>query len=158
MPHHGRAAFDWDVESLNVFLRHQAGQNAKKDFSRTFVAIPGEGSSEIIGYYTLPMSSLSFEELPKEKHLPHYPVPIAPLGRLAVDLRYRGRRIGEHLLFHVLLRVQTLSEETGVLAVEVRALDKAVSRFYIRHGFTPLADDPLHLYLTLKSIRKLAPR
>jgi len=54
--------------------------------------------------------------------------------------------------------VQTLSEETGVLAVEVRALDKAVSRFYIRHGFTPLADDPLHLYLTLKSIRKLALR
>lgn len=104
------------------------------------------------------MSSLSFAELPKEKHLPRYPVPTAPLGRLAVDLRYRGRRIGEHLLFHVLLRVQTLSEETGVLAVEVRALDKAVSRFYIRHGFTPLADDPLHLYLTLKSIRKLALR
>ncbi len=155
LPHHGREAFDCGVESLNVFLRQQAGQNAKKDFSRTFAAIPEEDSSEIIGYYTLAMSSLSFEELPKEKHLPRYPVPIAHVGRLAVDLRYRGRRIGEYLLFHALLRVQTLSEEIGVFAVEVRALDEAVRRFYVQYGFTPLADDPLHLYLTLKSIRQL---
>lgn len=158
LPHHEREAFECGVESLNVFLRQQAGQNAKKDFSRTFVAIPEAGSPDIIGYYTLAMSSLSFEELPKEKHLPRYPVPIAHLGRLAVDLRYRGRRIGEYLLFHALLRVQTLSEEIGVFAVEVRALDEAVSRFYVRYGFTPLADDPLHLYITLKSVRRLSLR
>ena len=155
LPHHGREAFDCGVESLNVFLRQQAGQNAKKDFSRTFVAVPEVGSSSLIGYYTLAMSSLGFEELPQERHLPHYPVPIAHLGRLAVDVRYRGRHIGEALLFHALLRVQKLSEEIGVFAVEVKALEEAVSRFYIRYGFQPLADDPLHLYLTLKSIRKL---
>ena len=155
LPRHQREAFDCGVESLNVFLHQQAGQNAKKDFSRTFVAIPEAGSPDIIGYYTLAMSSLSFAELPKEKHLPRYPVPIAHLGRLAVDLRYRGRRIGEYLLFHALLRVQLISEEIGVFAIEVRALDEAVSKFYIRYGFVPLADDPLHLYLTLKSIRKL---
>ena len=156
LPYHGREVFDCGVESLNVFLRQQAGQNAKKDFSRTFVAVAEADSPNIIGYYTLAMGSLSFDELPREKHLPRYPVPVTHLGRLAVDLRYRGRHIGEYLLFHALLRVQMLSEEIGVFAVEVRALDEAVSLFYSRYGFLPLADDPLHLYLTLKSIRRLA--
>ena len=72
-----------------------------------------------------------------------------------MDLRYRGRHIGEFLLFHALLRVQTLSEKSGVFAVEVKALDAAASRFYVKYGFVPLADDLLHLYMTLKSIRKL---
>lgn len=156
LPYHEREVFDCGVESLNVFLRQQAGQNAKKDFSRTFVAVAEAGSPNIIGYYTLAMGSLSFDELPREKHLPRYPVPVTHLGRLAVDLRYRGRHIGEYLLFHALLRVQMLSEEIGVFAVEVRALDETVSLFYARYGFLPLADDPLHLYLTLKSIRRLA--
>lgn len=155
LPHHGREAFDCGVESLNVFLRQQASQNAKKDFSRTFVAVPEANSASIIGYYTLAMSALAFAELPKEKHLPHYPVPIAHLGRLAVDLRYRGRHIGEALLFHALLRVQALSEEIGVFAVQVKALNTTVAAFYSKYGFQPLSDDPLHLYLTLKSIRKL---
>jgi ribosomal protein S18 acetylase RimI-like enzyme len=158
LPHHGREAFNCGLESLNMFLRQQAGQNAKKDFSRTFVAIPEAGSPDTIGYYTLAMSSFSFDELPKEKHLPRYPVPIAHLGRLAVNLRHRGRHIGEYLLFHALLRVQMLSEEIGVFAVEVRALDEAVSRFYARYGCTPLGDDLLYLYLTLKSIRTLGLR
>ncbi len=154
-PYHSREEFDCGVESLNTFLKQQASQNAKKDFSKTFVAISEQGSSGIIGYYTLAMSSLEFDHLPKEKHLPHYPVPVAHLGRLAVGLRHRGRRIGEFLLFHALLRVQTLSEEIGVFAVEVKALDEVASRFYVKYGFVPLADDPLHLYITLKSIRKL---
>ena len=152
---HAREEFDCGVGSLNVFLKQQAGQNAKKDFSKTFVAVSEAGSPSIVGYYTLAMGSLEFDNLPKEKHLPHYPVPIAHLGRIAVDLRYQGRHIGEFLLFHALLRMQTLSEEIGVFAVEVKALDAAASRFYVKYGFAPLSDDPLHLYITLKSIRKL---
>ena len=154
-PHHARTDFDCGVESLNVFLQQQAGQNSKRDFSQTFVAVSEAGLPDIIGYYTLAMNALDFDQLPKEKHLPRYPVPIAHLGRLAVDLQHRGRHIGEYLLFHALWRVQLLSQEIGVFAVEVKALDAAASRFYLKYGFTPMADDPLHLYITLKSIRKL---
>jgi predicted GNAT family N-acyltransferase len=152
-PHHTREVFDCGVESLNIFLRQQAGQNAKKGVSRTFVAVT-ETDAAIVGYYTLAMSSLGFHDLPNEKHLSHYPIPIAYLGRLAVDLQYRGRHIGEFLLFHALQRVQVISEQIGVFAVEVKALDEAVSQFYIQYGFVPISDDPLHLYITLKSIRK----
>ncbi len=153
--HHAREEFSCGVESLDVFLKQQASQNAKKDFSKTFVAMSETASPTVVGYYTIAMSSLEFSNLPKEKHLPRYPIPVAHLGRLAVDVRYRGRRIGEFLLFHALLRVQVLSEEIGVFAVEVKALDAAASQFYIKYGFVPLSDDPLHLYMTLKSIRRL---
>lgn len=153
--HHRREGFDCGVDSLNVFLRQQAGQNAKRDYSRTFVAVSEAGLPNIIGYYTLAVNAVPFEELPREKQLPRYPVPVAHLGRLAVDLRYRGCHMGESLLFHALWRVQGLSEQIGIYAVEVKALDETASQFYVRYGFAPLSDDPLHLYLTLKSIRNL---
>ncbi len=153
--HHGRSEFNCGVDSLNGFLKQQAGQNARKDFSKTFVVVSEASSSQVAGYYTLAMGSLEFSQLPNDKQLPQYPIPVAHLGRLAVDLRYRGRHIGEYLLYHALLRVKTLSEEIGVFAVEVKALDDSASRFYQKYGFVPLADDPLHLYITLKSIRKL---
>jgi GNAT superfamily N-acetyltransferase len=153
--YHARTDFDCGVESLNLFLKQQAGQNAKKDFSQTFAAVSEAESPYIVGYYTLAMSSLDYDQLPKEKHLPRYPIPVAHLGRLAVDLQHRGRRIGEYLLLHALWRVQLLSQEIGVFAVEVKALDEAAGRFYGKYGFVPLADDPIHLYITLKSIRKL---
>lgn len=139
--HHDRTAFDCGVDSLNGFLRQQAGQNAKRDFSRTFVVVSETGSPQIVGYYTLAMGSLEFIQFPNEKHLPQYPILIAHLGRRTVDSQYRGRHIGEYLLFHALLRVQALGEAAG--------------RFYRKYGFVPLSDDPLHLYITLKSIRKL---
>ncbi len=154
-PYHARTDFDCGVDSLNLFLQQQAGQNSKRDFSQTFVVVSEAESPHIIGYYTLAMSSLDFNQLPKQKHLPRYPIPIAQLGRLAVDLQHRGRHIGEYSLFHALWRVQLLSQEIGVFAVEVKALDEAASRFYMKYGFVPLADDLLHLYITLKSIRKL---
>lgn len=152
---HERSEFDCGVDSLNGFLKQQAGQNAKKDFSKTFVVVLEAGSSHIVCYYTLAMGSLEFNQLPNEKHLPQYPIPMAHLGRLAVDLQYRGRHIGEYLLFHALLRIQAVSEEIGVFAVEVKALNDSAGRFYRKYGFVPLSDDPFHLYITLKSIRKL---
>lgn len=58
-PQHAREAFDCGVDSLNIFLRRQASQNARKDFSRTFVVIPESEPSIVVGYYTLAMGSPS---------------------------------------------------------------------------------------------------
>jgi N-acetylglutamate synthase-like GNAT family acetyltransferase len=43
----------------------------------------------------------------------------------------------------------------GIYAVEVYALNESAKQFYLKYGFTPLEDDPLHLYLPMKKIRKL---
>jgi hypothetical protein len=37
----------------------------------------------------------------------------------------------------------------------VHALDEDARRFYLKYGFIPLTDDPLHLYLTIATVRAM---
>jgi hypothetical protein len=55
---------------------------------------------EVLGFYTLSMALLEGAEAAKvlAKKLPRYPMPVALIGRLAVDERAHGRRLGETLL------------------------------------------------------------
>lgn len=45
--------------------------------------------------------------------------------------------------------------QLGIYAVEVYALNAQAKAFYLKYGFQPLQDDEFHLYLSLKTIRKL---
>jgi ribosomal protein S18 acetylase RimI-like enzyme len=151
---HDRAAFDCGVESLNLFLRQYARQNASQDISKTYVGLSQAKATHVEGYYTVSVGAVRFEELPQEP-LPQYPIPIVHLGRLAVDKNSQGQGLGQGLMLDALERVAKASQEIGIFAVEVRALNDDARRFYVHFGFQPLADDPLHLYLTLRAIRKL---
>ncbi len=147
--------FDCGIPEMNLYLREHAGQNAKKDIARTFVAVRPHESERIGGYYTLTLRSLDFDALPKEKHLPRYPIPVIHLGRLAVDVAFQGQRLGKRLLLDALTQSQKIADLAGCYAVEVTALNENAAKFYSKYGFHPLADDPLRLYLTLKAVRKL---
>ncbi len=87
--------------------------------------------------------------------LPKHPVPTAHLGRLAVDLSCRGQRLGETLLFHFLGRALGVSDCFGIFAVDVRATDEQAAAFYRKYGFIALEDDPLHLYLPLRTVQAM---
>lgn len=39
--------------------------------------------------------------------------------------------------------------------MRVDAIDESARRFYLKHGFRSLLDDPRHLFLSLELIRKL---
>lgn len=149
---HNRAAFDCGEESLNDYLRRFARQNDARHLGRTFVAV-FEGQTRIEGYYTLSSGAVAFDTVPEK--LPRYPVPVVHLGRLAVDRAAQGQGIGEFLLLDALKRAALLSDQLGIYAVEVYALHDRARAFYLRYGFTSLADDPLHLYLPTKKIQEL---
>lgn len=151
---HNRAEFDCGVESLNLYLKQYARQNASRNLGVTYVAVSGPDSSRVEGYYTLSAGSLPFQNVPEER-LPQYPIPVVLLARLAVDARNQGRGLGRELLLDSLRRVEAVSQQIGAFAVEVDALDERARAFYETFGFTSLADDRLHLYLTVKVIRKL---
>lgn len=119
-----------------------------------YVGVESADEKAVMGYYTLAASAVQFENLPLHQ-LPQYPVPMILLARLAVGLSFQGRGVGRELLVNALSRCQQVAEGIGVLGVEVVALNADARRFYLQHGFTPLADDPLHLYITLKTIRQL---
>jgi GNAT superfamily N-acetyltransferase len=61
----------------------------------------------ILGFYTLSMASAESSQVAKvlAKKLPKYAMPVALIGRLAVDQRAQGRRLGEKLLIEALRRV-----------------------------------------------------
>ena len=152
--HHERAGFDCGVDAMNHYLRQYARQNDAKGISRTYIGVESPGDAAIVGYYTLAASSVQFENLPV-RQLPHYPIPMILLARLAVGLSHQGQGVGRELLFNALSRCQQVAGEIGVLGVEVVALNDNARRFYFQHGFSALADDPLHLYITLKTIRQI---
>jgi GNAT superfamily N-acetyltransferase len=119
---------------------------------RTFVAVK-PGDPTIIGYYTIANGAVRFDTVPEK--LPRYPIPVAHLGRLAVDKQAKGQGVGAFLLLGALRRIAQVADQLGIYAVEVYALNESAKQFYLKYGFTPLNDDPLPLYLSMKKIRKL---
>jgi GNAT superfamily N-acetyltransferase len=149
---HNREWFDCGEESLNNFLKRFARQNNEKGLGRTYVAVK-IGEPRIYGYYTISSGALSFEMIPEK--LPRYPIPVVHLGRVAVDESAKGQRLGKALLADALKRAVTVADQLGIYAVEVYALTENAREFYLKFGFAALPDDRLHLYLSMKKIRKL---
>ena len=102
------------------------------------------------GYYTLAVSGIPPIDMPETlvKWLPRYPlVPVARLGRLAVDAAYQGRKIGAMLLWDAATRA--VRSEIAVFALVVDAKDERAEAFYRHHGFAPFGGLPRQLILSL---------
>ena len=149
---HDRAAFACGEPSLNDFLKRYARQNDERGLGRTYVAVIRD-EPRIYGYYTIASGAVSFDAIPEK--LPRYPIPVLHLGRLAVDEAAQGQRLGNILLLDALRRAVTLAGQVGIYGVEVNALNETAKTFYLKYGFTPLLDDALHLWISLKAIRAL---
>jgi predicted GNAT family N-acyltransferase len=149
---HDRLSFDCGVEELNSYLIKYSGQHERKGIGRTYVATADSGP-RVLGYYTISSSAVAFEVVPE--NLPRHPVPVALVGRLAVDNTARGQRLGETLLIHSLQSAQRAAKIVGIYAVVVDALDESAKSFYAKYGFNRLTDDPLHLYLPMTTVARL---
>ena len=153
-PNHDRRGFSCGVEALDEYLQRFARQHANANVSRTYVAADG---SAILGFYSLAMSAIGRENLPS-KHLrrfPNFPLPVARLARLAVDLRNQRQGIGELILADALQRCLRLSEEIGMIGVVVDAKDERARGWYERYEFERLPDLPLTLWLPAAAIASL---
>ena len=153
---HDRSAFDCGQPMLNEWLKDRAGQFDRRNLSRTFVATrPDE--LLVVGYYAVSTHRVVYEALPaaEAKGLPRLDVPVVLIGRLAVDHTVQGQGLGALLLVDALRRSLQISEQVGIRAVEVDALDNAARSFYLKFGFRSLLDDPRHLFLPMHEIRKL---
>ena len=155
-PHHDRTSFSCGEPPLDRYIRRQASRDARRRVARVFVA-SGDPSERIAGYYTLSAASFEKDNLPAElaRRLPHYPVPAAVIGRLAVDLRSQGSGLGEALLLDAIRRVVRAADTIGVYAVAVDALRDRAGAFHERYGFVPFPSQPLRLYLPLRTFERL---
>jgi GNAT superfamily N-acetyltransferase len=104
---HDRAAFACGVDSLDRYLKTQAGQDVRRKVNAVFVLAESANPAQILGYYTLCATALGQGEVPDaaRRHVPRYPLVSATLiGRLAVSRSHQGAGLGGVLLADALRR------------------------------------------------------
>jgi predicted N-acetyltransferase YhbS len=152
---HDVAEFGCGQEALDRWLRRSAGQGERRDSTRTFVAAHEDGA--VFGHYTLVAGEVEHGQATESvgKGLPrHFPIPVAILARLAVDVRRQQEGLGAKLLHDALERICRAAQEVVVRAVVVHAIDDGAAAYYERFGFRPLGSAPRTLMVTLAELRK----
>ncbi|MDD5273349.1 MAG: GNAT family N-acetyltransferase [Methylovulum sp.] len=146
---HNRSAFSCGVLALDRYLKEQASQDVRRRAASCYVALDNSNDS-LAGYYTLSAACTPLNELPAQltKGLPRYPsVPVALLGRLAVDATFQGCGLGATLLADATLRA--LRSEVAVAALVVTAKDEQAEAFYHHHHFLNFGSLPHRLILPI---------
>ncbi|MBI2707746.1 MAG: GNAT family N-acetyltransferase [Proteobacteria bacterium] len=150
---HNRLDFDCGEEALNLYIRHFARQDMRRDLARTFVVRQKE-DFKVMGYYTLCSGSIDVKELPERllKKLPKYPLPVARLARLAVDKKQQAQGYGELLLMDALYRTSVARENMGIYGMIIDAKHEKAKQFYQRYGFQSVFLNPLLLFAPLADL------
>lgn len=150
---HNRKAFSCGVAMLDRYLLELATQDIRRRVSNCFVAC--DAARTVVAYYTFAATSFPLSDLPPEqtRRLPRYGVlPAGLIGRLAVDHRCRGRRLGGALLIDAARRAA--GADPAIFALVVDAKDDAAVAFYGHLEFRRFVSRPMSLYLPIATALK----
>jgi ribosomal protein S18 acetylase RimI-like enzyme len=151
---HERAKFESGIAPLDRYFRDHVTQDIRRRITNCFVAVDAQ-TGDVAAYNTLAATSVLLTDLPPEigKKLPRYPlVPAVRLGRLAVDMRYRGQGFGSALLWDATERA--IRSEITAFALVVDAKGPEAVAFYRHHGLLPFDSSPMTLFLPLAEAEK----
>lgn len=145
---HSVAAFDCGEPALDEWLKRRAMANQVSGASRTFVVTGSDGF--VYGYYAMAAGAVSHQQATSavRRNMPD-PVPVMVLGRLAVDRRAQGIKLGASLLQDAVSRAVAVSQNAGVRALLVHALHDHAKAFYEHYGFQSSPLHPMTLMLRL---------
>ena len=146
--------FDCGKPKLDRWLRAYAGQSQRRDVARTFVVT--DSKLKFVSYYTLVAAEVEHaaaSPVVRAGTSRHFPIPVCLIARLAVDRSWQGRGLGRDLLRDAMQRELAASEQIGIRAVVVDAMDEEAASFYVRRGFEPSTDDGLTLMVPLAAVR-----
>jgi predicted N-acetyltransferase YhbS len=138
--------------ALDDWLKRRAAANQVSGASRTFVACE---AGRVVGYYALASGAVSVAAAPGRfrRNMPE-PIPVAVLGRLAVDREWHGRGIGRGLFRDAAMRVLNAAGSIGIRGILVHAISDEAKAFYLALGFEPSPLDPMTLMVTLADVEK----
>ncbi len=152
--HHDLEHFDCGShESLNSWLKKYALQSESNNSACTYVL---HRQNIVVGYYAISAGSIMREQatLRAAQRQSSHPVPVSLIGRLAIDTKEQGRKLGSALLKDALIRIDRAAEIIGIRAVLVHAIDESARNFYERFDFERCPGHDLHLMLLMKDLRK----
>lgn len=147
-PDHKIHSFSCGESVLDEWLKRRALGNQTSGASRTFVVTNAE--REVMGYYALAAGAVTHQDATRSvrQNMPD-PVPVMVLARLAVDSKAQGVKLGAALLQDALQRCVLVSQNTGVRAMLVHALNDRARQFYEHYGFKGSPVHPMTLMLKL---------
>lgn len=147
---HSLDGFACGEATLDEWLKRRAMSNQLSGASRAFVV--ADQNSRVFGYYAMaagavahPMATSSVR-----RNMPD-PIPVMVLGRLAVDHRAHGNKLGASLLQDAVNRAVVVSQNAGVRAMLVHALHDRAKAFYEHYGFQSSPLNPMTLMLSLNA-------
>jgi GNAT superfamily N-acetyltransferase len=134
--------------SLDDWLKRCARANQISGASRTYVVAE---AGRVVGYCCLASGALALNDAPGglKRNMPD-PIPMAVLGRLAVDQTWQGRGLGAALLRDAVERTQAASAILGIRGLLVHALSDTAKTFYEHYGFVASPLRPMTLVMSLK--------
>ncbi|MDP2835214.1 MAG: GNAT family N-acetyltransferase [Pseudomonadota bacterium] len=139
--------------ALDEYLRRYASQDVRRGVARVFVATPADDLPRLAGFFSLSAGSVQAADLPESvrRALPRYPIPVALLGRLAVDATFQGRGLGSILLADACQKVAHASQVLAVAGLVVDAKTETAAAFYRHFGFVALPGQAGRLLLPRKA-------
>ena len=148
---HDVSAFACGEAVLDEWLKRRALANQASGASRTFVVTDDE--RRVMGYYALAAGAVAHQDAirPIRQNMPD-PVPVMVLGRLAVDVRAQRMKLGAALLEDALQRCVLVSQNAGVRAMLVHALNERARQFYEHYGFSASPVDPMTLMVRVRGV------
>lgn len=148
------AGFACEEPALDEFFVRHALANHERGIGSTFVL--RDDDAQVLGFYTLSMADVDAKKLSQalRGQLPRYPLPVALIGRLAVQQAAQGRRVGQRLLMDALRRVHVAASQVGCVGVIVDAKNATAEGFYEHYSFVTIdaAAWPHRLFLSMATL------
>jgi GNAT superfamily N-acetyltransferase len=148
---HQLADFDCGIPDLNNWLRKRALTNQGEGASRTYVVTDDQ---RIVGYYALAAGGINVTAAPGRfrRNMPN-PIPVALLGRMAVDRSHQGKELGRAMFRDGAKRIIHAADTLGIRGLIVHALSEEAKAFYLALGFDPSPLEPMTLMVTLADLK-----
>ncbi len=110
--------------------------------------------NRVRGFYALAAGAVSHQLATSSvrRNMPD-PVPVMVLGRLAVDRRVQGNKLGAAMLQDAVNRAIAVSRNAGVRALLVHALHAHARQFYEHYGFQESPQHSMTLMLCLSGVK-----
>ena len=151
---HDLNEFDCGEPVLDEWLKRRALVNHLSGASRTFVV--SDQDNRVYGYYAMAAGAVSHQAATSSvrRNMPD-PVPVMVLARLAVDTRAQGIQLGASLLQDAFNRAVAVSQNAGIRALLVHAINDRAKQFYEHYGFQASPWHPMTLMLRMNRLAAL---
>lgn len=125
---------------IQRFLREQAFDEQNAFASATYVLVDDDDPNLPVGFYAISPTSIRQRDLPTHSRpaVAYSSLGAFLLGRMGVDDRYQGRRLGTALIAHAYKQCLYLCEDGGGIGLAVDPKNDRLIDYYADHGFVQL--------------------